>query len=339
MNRIGVITTSDNIKYKYIPDCIYQRMPRKIINAICLTFKKIRYESINIPGMDVSITAVRLPVTAQQLDTLGQRSLEYFCNTAIDYFEKEGIESIFICESLQLYRRVLGKAYQRIQKYIYRGKKLFISLCVEISKKICKILELNPIEMRIRIIESSYSWKSKLFISMLSPHAKYISLVTHNIKDAQADMDKIYEETGLTVHVSDRPVKSSELELVYVLDDASQYFTKEFLGAHTILFFLSPEGSSSIDTNNIIMDGIDIRMPSRLNEITKTLNLTNTEAFIEAILSLELVNTFSDKDYNYYDEMKKSFERLGCKINALKSRDTIVNIKWLERITRSMKDC
>ncbi|WHH56868.1 hypothetical protein [Petroclostridium sp. X23] len=339
MGHFGIITTTPELKnrYGYIPDIIYHKIPETILNVICLKFKKIEYQDIRIPDTDIKITIAQLPITEKQLDTIQSESLEKKCKTIFSFFEKQKVEEIFISKHLKVYERLLERAHECKKAYNQQERLLLMAISFDVVKKICKILGIDLFETHVKIFEYSYSWKSRLLIEMMSSYTKYITLVTQQTKEAERHMDELYDESGLTVHVSAESHKTDDVEIIYILDDLDRYVKMNRFNPNSILFVFSPSNMSGYRMNNIIIDSVDIKLPDQIEQLIKPLGLSDHEELVECSILGKIDNTLTSRDIAYYKQIRRVFYQMGYQINALKACGKPVSMERFETIAKNLK--
>ncbi|MDK2800698.1 MAG: hypothetical protein PWP27_1526 [Clostridiales bacterium] len=346
MKMFGIITTSDEIGLKGVPGFIYNKMPKaakkELANLIIANFKKNEYEYIDFSDIDIQACVARLPFTQAQLSIIKPTVMNKFCKEIIYRFKEQGIDYIVLPQHIRSNRDIYEKIYISGQFYYLQCKKLLMSLIIDILKKICKIVGKDMTEIDIGIAENRFSQKSQILIQMLSVDTKYITFITQDLAQAQGYMEKICDETGLTVRVSENIRKSlRNIDVIFVLDDFESFIKRTSIHPSTVVFNLDENASTEEQTNilkpiiNIVIDSLDIIIPQKIAAVVAPIKGLNKAELVACIIALKKNKNIPTENVESYIEENKEFYNLGCKINALKGYGTPIDIHKLEKIVKN----
>jgi hypothetical protein len=339
VSRLGIITISKEIKFKYIPDFFHNKIPQKLIDILTVRFKKNVYKYVDIPDTDIKLYVACLPFTEYQLSSTKPVDIDKLCGEILEHFEMEGIKYVVLSQHVKTNKQMFEYVYGSGRFFRLNSKRLLMSLLVDILRKICKIAGTDMSQIDIGIVENSFTEKSKAIINILSTNVKYVTLVTKDVKEAQVYTEKVCEETGLTVRVSEDISKAlSSIDVVFVLDDLDKLIRKASLSMSTIVFNLSTSSMAEKRISNIIIDSVNISIPQNIKDVIGPLGEIDNEELIECIISLKLNKNLNMNMNNIqqYLEFNKEFYSSGYKINVLKGFGKPIDISKLEKLAKNL---
>lgn len=350
MNICGFIMTQDQICFKFLPDLIRDWIPDKCIDFLTVNTKKCTYQSIDLNELGIRICVAQLPFTAKQLLSIHWRSIEKVCNEVTDYFALQGVGCILLSQKVRSDRRIVKKIIEKENLYIPNGKTLLLSLIEDILKKIAKILGLGLLSLDMGIISRYFDLKCIYLIDKLSPHAKYITLITEDMEKAKNYALKLYDETGLVIRVKEEADDSlAERQFVVALNGLSKVISAVPLKSSTLIFDMDDCEPHEYRTNNIIIDNVSVHIPKNILSYTQDMSaqpglnsLMQVESCeslgqIEGILFTQLGIDPYHLEQENYRSIYRAFHKLEGKINGLYSYKKAVEIQQLEKLAKKIK--
>ncbi len=340
METLGVITITEHMEFKGITKKIYPFVPRKILSLIIDKFRTIEYQYIDISKINMNVCIAKLPLNKKQVDMLDEKILYNIFERIIHQFKSENIQYVILPEGLSQNKTISKFIYHQGQFKKSNHQGFFISLIPDIFLKLCKITGLETKALSVGIVDSQLTDDSTYLIEKLSSSLKYATLITKDMEKAKNTMEKIFENTGLSIWISNE--KGSALidsNIIFVLDDFNEFMRKASIDKKSILFNLRGKGNySDKKLRNTVIDNIDISMPaiSKVMKRFEQIGITNKRELIEYILSVKLDEYKKQPTIERYESMRRIFYELGCKINLFIGFDKPINLDYIKKNTKKL---
>lgn len=332
MDMLGFITVSDKVEFKYIPKCLERFISGKMLDMLTINFKNVEYKIIEFPDLDIRVYISQLPFMKSQLNTIGYHITRQFCQEIIEDFKSKGIHHVILNKQLKVNRDIRKTIYENGEFYQCDGKELLIALTSEIYKKVCKMAGLKLSNVCVAIVEKFFSDKSLFIIKELSALMRYVTLVTSDMEQARNYLDRIYDDMGLAVWVSDDLSSAlSNVDVIIVLDDFQAFIKKAKFRSSAIIFNLSTEVEFNKTMRNEIIDNLDIYASPTVKSIFSPLGEVSIDELLKCILTIKSNKSNQQSYMEKYLDLRRQFYGLGCKINALMGCGRVINIKAVKK--------
>ena len=318
MDKIGIVLTSKTVVFKYIPKKILALLPQRWINWLIIRFKKETYHEFDLVQMGIGIKVAQMPIISEQLKSTDERVLKHFLNAILNQFKQAGIKHVVLHKKMNDMSVVQDVVYTE-QCFIKVCEDILLTaLSIDIVKKICKAKGLDMNATCVGIVEKKLTKKSLFIIEQLSPHIRYITMVTDNAEEAQQQLDAIYEEMGLAVRVSNSAnVSLKAADIIIVLDDMNAFLKNTQINIEATLLNFSGKKNISAKSTHIIINYVEIQ-----GNIALESNFTNwhdicKDTFIKNILMLKSNSSTYYHEKEIYQNMRILFYKMNLKIKDL----------------------
>lgn len=317
MRTLGLITTSDQLTFRFIPTFLQRLLWPKLLNLLTAKFKRVVYEEKEPAELNIKIRIARLPFTHEQLNTISADVLEDFCGSIVGQFQQEAVNHLVLPNHIKENKSIYRRVYKEGNFRKFDGKDLFIALIPDVLKKVCKNAGKDLSHISIGIAEQYFTEKSLFIVKMLSSSVKFMTLATKEREDARKHMESICEDTGLAVWVSDDVGNAlKEADIIFVLDPFERFLKRAAVNRNAILFNLSDQTHIEQNIRNRVVDHINILAARKLKTALAALGLEADEELTECLVVLGLHETFDKPGIRYYQRLRQAFYNLGCKVNV-----------------------
>ena len=199
---------------------------------------------------------------------------------------------------------------------IFDGKWLFKYLSCDIAKYVCNKLNLIPEAQEISLLVNETNNFIFDIIKNLSNNFKNINIVTNEIKKFEKIGKQIYNETGLTLNITNNFKKAClKSKIIFNVDFDEKSFNKVIFSATAIIINL--DRYIEVKQSNFIGKNIDfygINLPKKYKRVYDRLNGFNSSNLYESFIYKKTLNE------NIWNEIEKDnieIISLESKIKAL----------------------
>lgn len=320
MEKMGIILTSKTIRFKYIPQKILTFLPKRWVDWLIVRFKKEQYHYFELKQIEIGVEVGRIPVTSKQLQQTDEYVIKYFLSVVRERFKQQGIKNVLLYKEMEHIKFVQDIVYGQ-QGFVKIREDIFLTaLCMDIIKKTCKAKGLEMKTAYIGIVEKTLTQQSLFVIEQLSPHIRYITVVTDDAKIVQQQLDDIYEEVGLAVRVSNNAsVSLKAADIIIVLDDIVSFLQNTQINKDTILFNLSEKSNILYPCRNIIIDGIEVQGDMFLDSTFVDWHDICKDKFIKYVLILKSKAYIHASEKQMYQNIRSLFYKMHINIKQLRS--------------------
>ena len=220
------------------------------------------------------------------------------------------------------------------------GRLLFKSLLIYILKEIYEKKGILISELDICIIEGENRAELREIVDLLSPMVKYITVIAEDRDTVDADMARIYEDTGLSVRVTNELRKSlRDVDLIINLGNLAGISPRARINPKAVILNYGKDEINELSCENVILNGIKIRMGKDMSQkIDHVLMETygETELIETILLFIAGLEEKVTGQYDLYkDCMDKStvkglsdaFVKCGCSIKEFFGRRSMIEPK------------
>ena len=169
---------------------------------------------------------------------------------------------------------------------IFNGKWLFKFLISDIGKYICNMLNLTSEVQEISLIINEPSNFIYEIIKKLSNEFKNINIITKKVRKFEKIEKQIYDETGLTLNVTNNFKKACQKsKIIFNIDFEEKDINKIVFPATAVI--VNFEGNIEIKQSNFIgkiIDFYEINLPKKYKKIYSRLNKFNSSILYESFI-------------------------------------------------------
>ncbi|MCX7923670.1 MAG: hypothetical protein N3B21_16920 [Clostridia bacterium] len=259
---------------------------------------------------------IQLPYSLSELSDLGKGRLEKIKGHIDKICSDNNIEACVFSSSLATL-----PGFNECNKKLFDGKRLYKSLLINMMDKIYSHKGIKINDLDITIIQGKSREELLEVIIQLSPMVKYITILSGDKDGLQKEMEALYEDTGLSVRVTDN-IKSSmrNADLVINLSDSCSITSGCSIAPKTVVLNFGNFNTTKILGEFTVINGVEISLP---NDICSRLDSNIYEYFnkleiAEIILMHRISSSEKGKenqcDYRYMSKVSKNFKEDGYKI-------------------------
>lgn len=260
MNNIGLVVFCEEKEEKKanilesflikIKRLIETKLPESSIKKMDL------YESLNM-------FLVRLPYALSELKDSGNFKISRLQKILLKACDDHSIEKCILPESVPDSINI-----NRCIKNPFSGKFIYTSLLVNILKVISDKKGVGIRHLSVTILQGSNYSLLYCYIKLLSPLAKFLTIITHEKELIQKRIEDIFDETGLSVRVtSDIASGLDDADVVINLTDLSELNLQKNIKCSAWVINYGNIGTDKIKFEGIVINGISIGLPKRIERI------------------------------------------------------------------------
>lgn len=257
-----------------------------------------------------SLVVIKLPYTTRELRGIAGNKANRFINRVCSDFNIP--EPIIPLEI----RDALGRGNS--EPCGCGGKVLFKSLLVDILEEICTARSIKISDPDIVFVSEASCPELYTYLSLLSPLVKYVTLITRDRNTVEEDINRIFEDTGLSIGVTtDFRSGLRNADIIINLCGLKECAALR-LKNKAVLINLEGVKITGVTGQNTVINGVEISLPHKLvHEIGREmLDFFSTEEIAEAILSAESEDWTDSSGTGFVKGMSQSFKRMGCRITG-----------------------
>ena len=170
----------------------------------------------------------------------------------------------------------------------FLGQYLFISLMWQIINKLLPLNGRKMEDVEVAVICGELDQKLEVIVELLLSKIKYLTIITENRDLIAEKVNKIYEETGLSIRIAPQGKNVfKDIDVIINLNNFYEFKSSYKLKTNTLIINYSDEAANWISTENMIINNISVTMPDLLrNRIDEgVFRRFNTLELSEMILS------------------------------------------------------
>ncbi|ODM26754.1 hypothetical protein A7W90_11320 [Clostridium sp. Bc-iso-3] len=159
------------------------------------------------------------------------------------------------------------------------------------------------------------------YIKLLSTLSKYLTIITHEKDNVEKIIDDIFEETGLSVRVTDSVASGIEdAEVIVNLTDLCDFNISKNIKSNASVINYGSVKTDKIEFSDIIINDIDIILPKKFEEMMgkDVYKFYKKAELAEIILLNKLeIGTYAignSADYTVIDNLSRQFQNDGFKL-------------------------
>lgn len=204
------------------------------------------------------------------------------------------------------------------------GRLLFKSLVSNILNEIYSKRGFRINDLDMAIVHGKSDEELFTYIRLLAPYIKYLTIISDDKEGIEKQVEDFYEETGLSIRVT-RDIKSGFRGIDFILSIGDLQPGMK-IGTRAVILNYGDSGCSNIVGENIIINGIELRLPGTITtKLGKNVleNFTQLE-LAEIILCNKLdipIDEISDKTYEI---LSKEFTAQAFTISGFEGRHNIL---------------
>ena len=303
----------------------------KIFNSIPSYLKKIIlhrivpiWKYLEIPELKVKVCMIQFPCDRDTLGLLAESKISKYCSRIELLLKKLEFENVVLDDGIEKHKSIVDYFNSLEGICLFNGKKIFTLYLEEIIRSICKLLSVSINDLRIGIIADRLDVEKECLIKRLVTELRFLSIVSPNYKNMVKLTEKIYEDTGLVITVSDDDKNVfKECNIVINFSNDSEFVNNCKLYEHTIVVNYGVKIQKK-NYKGVIISGLNMYS----NKFSlKTYTWLGQLNFCEALVSQNDIITSNidnkrDFEINYINELKKIGYRIsgfvGCNGNIAK---------------------
>ena len=215
----------------------------KIFNSIPSYLKKIIlhrivpiWKYLEIPELKVKVCMIQFPCDRDTLGLLAESKISKYCSRIELLLKKLEFENVVLDDGIEKHKSIVDYFNSLEGICLFNGKKIFTLYLEEIIRSICKLLSVSINDLRIGIIADRLDVEKECLIKRLVTELRFLSIVSPNYKNMVKLTEKIYEDTGLVITVSDDDKNVfKECNIVINFSNDSEFVNNCKLYEHTIV--------------------------------------------------------------------------------------------------------
>ena len=316
MKTIAVIYYPKDIKD--IKDIVFKN---KIFSIVPNILKKIFLHRmipiskfIEIPELKVKVCLIEFPYHSDVGLTLPESKILKYCNRIELLLKKMEIENIVLNDGIEKHISIVN--YFNSLEYIslFNGKKIFELYVEEIIKRVCKLLMISIKDLKIGIICDRLDARKEGLIKKLAFELRFLSVGSPNYKKMVEIVEKIYEDTGLVVDISDDNKNFfKECNVVINFSENAQFVNNCRLYDDSIVINYGVEIERK-NCKGIIIKGLNMQ-PNKLS--LKVYPWLGRLSFCEALVNQkDDITSSKDKKKDFELDYINKLKKLGYKISG-----------------------
>jgi len=271
---------------------------------------------------NTTIFMAKLPYTAEKVQNRASKINEF----AYNLINENNIKTCILSEELN--KKV---KFEWSSNLIFNGQFLYKALIINLLEEICTNNSIKISDLDITIIHGKNDEELFPILRLLSPRAKYMTIITERKGELEGEINYIYDETGLSVSLTtDLKAALKNAYVVINLDQLSDIHNLKFNSKAVIINYNNSYSVKSMSENTLI-NGIELNFPVKLlqkldKDIFKNFNKNE---LAETIL-LHKTDYDKAKDVLYKQEIffkiSNEFKRDGFKITGFRGRHNLLRI-------------
>ncbi|MFZ5989861.1 MAG: hypothetical protein ACOYWZ_22420 [Bacillota bacterium] len=331
MRNIGlVLFTKEREKHKlnFVRSCLI-KIKKAFEKIFSIIFKKSLHESsirkIEIDA-NLNIFLMRLPYSLDELIVSRGLKLKGIQKTILRACMENGIEKCILPASIP---KTINMNY--CIKNPFSGNFIYTALIVYILELISDKKGISIRDLDVAIIHGRNYSILHSYIEFLSPVAKFITIITNEKKSIQDRIEEIFDETGLSVRVTNDIASGMDnADVVINLGDINDFIVdKEIKSDALIINYGNLKGDKFI-FNNFVINGINVCLDKRFEGIIDTdvydyySKIELAEIILSKKLNIDANIIDNNSDYSIMQKLSKQFVEDGYRITEYIGRRNIV---------------
>ncbi|NLI59011.1 MAG: hypothetical protein GX387_10950 [Clostridium sp.] len=206
----------------------------------------------------------------------------------------------------------------------FSGYFIYTALLFNILEIIADKKDMNIKEFEIGIIQGDDNKLLYSYVKLLSPFVKFITIITNKKKYVQEEIDEIYDETGLSIRLTEDIESGLEgVDIIINLGDFNNFKKCKKIKSHAIVINYGIFKPEEIIFNNIIINSILIKFDNSIESILdKNIISCFTRLELASIIFCHKRDFCTNVNKNNVDNITESsiysqFLKSGYKITAL----------------------
>ncbi|WP_265446965.1 hypothetical protein [Acetivibrio straminisolvens] len=200
----------------------------------------------------------------------------------------------------------------------FLGHFLYKALLVNILKKISDKKGKDIRELSVAIIHGKDNNLLYSYINMLSSISKFLTIITKKKESIDNMADDIFEETGLSVRVTDNMISGMEdAEVVVNLADLWDFNISKNIKSNASVINYGSVKTDKIRFSDIVINAVDIVLPKKIERMMEKdvfkfyKRIELSEIILLNKVKIGTCTTGDDVDYSVIDEVARQFENEG----------------------------
>ncbi len=321
MNNVGLIVF-DNIENSDKKDIL--NIFTKLKKLICMKIKRLF--STKLPehsikkitvDQDLNLFFIKLPYSLDELRKLRRFSVWRLQKAVLKACRDNSIKKCFYPS------KVPDKIINDFgMKNPFSGNFIYASLLVNILKLISVKKDMDIRDLDIAILETNNRKLLHFFIRQLSPLAKFLTIITKEKESAQKDMEDIFDETGLSVRVTDDIASGLDgISILINIGNLDEFIPRKKVICNAVVINYGSLKNSQVEFTGGIIDQINVGLPASMEESVdeEFINCYTGNEIAEIIFVNKLnggTNVFKDfAEYNIMKGISEQFEEEGYTIS------------------------
>jgi len=328
MNQCGLILADEEGSKNTVVKFLDRIIPQNLVNIFLLNIKKCQYYSVHkrLRNSEINIFILKVPYNWHRLDSFSRPMMKKVLNRIKEMLILNNIKYIIVAGNKNIHTEYMKDFFSENGFVITDGKILLSCLSIDILKKMLKVMDVDIRDVSVGIIDKQLTEKSKFLMNALSSYVKYITIVTQSLQKAQEYAEDIFDNTGLSIRISDISLmKRKFCNVLFVVDDIDEMTLRKITNHKTIVFCLQGHLSNKINYGTLI-DSINIALPEKIFEEGNNLKNFEYSKMIEAVILSGINKEIDDLKAEDYWKIRSEFYKLNCKISVLKYSEKTIKI-------------
>lgn len=228
----------------------------------------------------------------------------------------------------------------------FDGKRLYKALVVGILDGISSKRNIKTGDLNIAVICGGSVEEPVSMAKLLSPHVKYLAVVTDGKEEIEEELDGIFRETGLSISVTkDYRSGLKDADVVINFGESREFVFNSKINTKAVIVNYGKLDLGRIFCENIIINGIEVRIPDDVSfALPKNIREYFTSAQLaEILIGHRLQEKLVDcrRPERVMEDMARQFAKDGYEIIGLIGRRNILkaeDIKIYKDINNDNRD-
>ncbi len=311
----------------YRPETIEQAGKKGFLRRLADRFNAGKGKKKRGPALDILFEAddfrlyiIELPYNRSEFGKTGIKGINRL-NAEIEEICR--VHNIMNCYAA--YSEDLVPGFCR--KNEFNGELLYRCLFMDIMGMVCSRRGTGIGDMDIAVVAGNDMQELKVFLEMLAPTARYLSLLTDSREKVEEIVDGLYEEYGLCIGVSEDPGTGlSDADVIVNLGNLKGRVSKAGFRKNVIFINYGVMDNLVVPSSGRLIQGIVAGLPGKISARIEPMGFGANE-FAEILLLNKINRTdAAGADIELFKAISGEFRRCGMVIRNLRGAYDVLRL-------------
>ncbi len=297
----------------------------KLSHLLSRKNKKIKQQQLKFSDLDLNCYLIQLPYSLTDIKEFSDRKSRKLEEQLIQVCSEANIQEIIYPGNL------MRLGIFNITS-IYTGKYIYESLLLRILNEIFTLRGIKLSNLDIAFIHGDNYQELYSLVWFLSPFIKYLTIVTEDKDIIMNELEKLCEDTGLSVRLTnDLKNGLADCDVVINLLNLTDFNNATRIKTKAIVINYNGSDIGKLFEKNEMINGIEIKIPDKIKSIIpEHVQKLYTSAELSEIVLIHKEEhggflTSGSYKLEALISLDREFERLGFKINGFVGRHGFLN--------------